>query len=318
MNEEFYIKALIEELSGQLSDEDQIRLDQWRSSDPESISIEKTIRNLWQLSDGYKHDLIIDEKHDWKNLQSKINVAKTRSIATIWYRIAAILVLSVSISILIYQKNSLIHFKSTIDNEEFVLSDGTIVSLSKGSTISYPKKFDNERRVEVSGQALMRVAKNKNKTFVLTTPDMEIQVLGTTFFISDFEHDEIGEIQLIEGKISLKTNKDKDKSIVLTEGQRLSIDASGTSLTESLNTQIYHWYPPDFDFKNVPLSDVIEKISDFYGIIISIDDDLRQCMFTGNLNKLEAEDMLNSISKVYSAQLKKGNASYMIVGGSCQ
>jgi ferric-dicitrate binding protein FerR (iron transport regulator) len=318
MNEEFYISALIDELSGQLSHEDQVQLNHWRSTNPESDQLEKNIRDIWEESQSYKHDLTIDVEQDWKILERKINAEKSRSIPTIWYRIAAIFVLSISISVLIFQKKSIVHFEATKDNQEIVLSDGTILSLSKGSELSYPKNFGIERSIEISGQALLKVAKDEKKSFVLTTPDMEIRVLGTTFFISDFTQDQKGEIQLIEGKISLKTMEDKDKSIVLTEGQRISISASGTTLSDKLNTQVYPWYPEDFDFKNESLSSVIKKVSDFYGINITLEANLYPCTFTGNLNNLSAEEIIKSISKVYSAQLNQEAGSYVIVGGSCQ
>lgn len=318
MNEEFYINALIDEISGRISNEDKVLLQEWRAASPDSDALEKNVRTIWELSDTYKHDLAIDQEKEWDLLQNKISKSQTRRIPAIWYGIAALLVLSFSLWILIFQKDRIIHFEATADNEKIVLDDGSIILLSRESTIDFPENFKGNRTVSMTGQALMTIARDPNRPFVVNTPDMLLEVLGTQFFISDSDNDLSGEIQLIEGKIIVSAKHKIENPITMKAGERVIFEASETTLSSALNTQIYKWHPTEFDFKNKALTDVIRKISEYFGITITLNEQLKSCTFTGNLNSLNSEDMLKNISKVYSAQLKNENGVFYILNGSCQ
>ena len=68
---------------------------------------------------------------------------------------------------------------------EIMLSDGTLVWLNSGSSITYPVNFvENERSVVINGEAYFEVAKDLLKPFVVKKDQLKVHVLGTHLKLS--------------------------------------------------------------------------------------------------------------------------------------
>lgn len=89
--------------------------------------------------------------------------------------------------------------------QEVTLPDGTHVWLNEQSQLSYPATFDNdERQVELDGEALFEVTKNPRKPFVVTSGAMSTRVLGTVFNMNARKGAARQEVSLLEGKVEVK------------------------------------------------------------------------------------------------------------------
>ena len=88
-------------------------------------------------------------------------------------------------------KGELEEARSTVEKPLVVqLPDGSKVTLSKDSRLSYGKKFDgNKREVFLSGEAFFEVAKNPARPFLVYSNGLITKVLGTSFKITAFEQD---------------------------------------------------------------------------------------------------------------------------------
>ncbi len=61
-----------------------------------------------------------------------------------------------------------------------ILPDGSTVTLSKNSSITYSGRFKGDKRkINLKGEALFDVKANKNKPFIVEVNDVTITVLGT-------------------------------------------------------------------------------------------------------------------------------------------
>jgi ferric-dicitrate binding protein FerR (iron transport regulator) len=64
------------------------------------------------------------------------------------------------------------------------LEDGSIVYLSDDAKLDYPPRFEeNIREVYLQGNALFDVNGNKERPFLVNTQNIQVEVLGTSFYI---------------------------------------------------------------------------------------------------------------------------------------
>jgi transmembrane sensor len=86
------------------------------------------------------------------------------------------------------------------------LSDGSLVWLNSGSSLSFPQQFSSKsktREVNVIGEAYFEISKNKQKPFIVHTPSVIVKVLGTHFNISSYANDSKSETTLMEGQVQV-------------------------------------------------------------------------------------------------------------------
>ncbi|WP_134088624.1 FecR family protein [Olivibacter sp. XZL3] len=135
---------------------------------------------------------------------------------------AAVLLASLAVTVYHYQpfstskKNQVLTLKSG-EQREVILPDGTKVRLNASSKLIYPNSFDDASRREITliGEAFFDVVKKSDKPFLIHTPRMEIQVLGTAFNVRDYKEDKIAETSLIEGKVAVwKTGQAADRFLL--------------------------------------------------------------------------------------------------------
>lgn len=86
------------------------------------------------------------------------------------------------------------------EENSIVLPDGSRVRLNSMSRLTYPESFsDSERRVSLEGEALFDVI-SSDVPFLVSTPEMEIEVLGTLFDVSAYAGDATRAV-LVEGSV---------------------------------------------------------------------------------------------------------------------
>ncbi len=157
------------------------------------------------------------------------------------------------------------------------LSDGTRVWLNAGSRMIYPSRFvDNKREVFLVGEAFFQVTKNEKKPFVVRTPDIEVNVLGTQFNISAYSDDNIIQTVLAEGKIELKraTAGFFEQSITVVPGQLATLNKT-TQETHLYNVDVDYyigWKQGYLSFQNSDLSRIIKKLERYYNIHFKYND----------------------------------------------
>jgi transmembrane sensor len=124
------------------------------------------------------------------------------------------------------------------------LPDGTSVWLNAGSKILYDEHFnDDERNVQLMGEAYFDVVHNPNKPFIIHTKSMNVKVLGTVFNIRAYPTDQFTEASLIKGSIQVSFPGKNKKIIVLKPNEKITIlnksykvDGSNMHETDDSNT----------------------------------------------------------------------------------
>jgi hypothetical protein len=174
-----------------------------------------------------------------------------------------------------------------------ILSDGTVVRLNAGSSLTYPEQFglNTERVVTLNGEAFFEVTKNKNSPFIVNTREVAIEVLGTTFNVSSYKEDHFTSCVLVEGSVKLSENNNKENTILLIPNEKsIWQKASKSFNVTKVNPNYYtSWIRGELVFKNTPFSVISKKIERYYDVKITNENHLlEQQIFTGTIKIKES------------------------------
>lgn len=149
------------------------------------------------------------------------------------------------------------------------MPDSSFVSVSPGSTVYYHES-DDVREVDLSGEAFFKVHRDENRPFSVSTLDLKVSVLGTEFSVHDFPADNLGEVSLYSGSVSVEAGTSAN---VLSRGERLRYDALTNEITISIipaSEMIEKGYKPRLKFNHASFGEVVTALSAYYDIEIQI------------------------------------------------
>lgn len=203
---------------------------------------------------------------------------------------------------LIYDGNggeAVYNIMSTPKGRKFhlIMPDGTEAWLNSASSIQFPTAFTgNERKVSVTGEVYLEVAKNKKMPFRLNVNNQaEVEVLGTHFNVKAYENEPVINTTLLEGSIAIRLKNDKSgkvgKQSILKPGQQAQIQVDqnnmqvnavlpklGTAKNAGINEpeltvvnntdvdKVMAWKNNVFDFNNIAFEDAMYQLERWYNI----------------------------------------------------
>jgi ferric-dicitrate binding protein FerR (iron transport regulator) len=206
----------------------------WLNEKKDREEKDKILLEFWNKLDA-KADSSTEES--FRKLQSKISSNKRQTIPLFQrlLKIAALFLLpllSITITYLYMKKNipaenvKLVEY--TVPNGEtrsLVLPDSSRVQLNSGSILIYPEHFGATRQVYLCGEAYFSVVHNKRQAFIVTTGDLEVEVLGTVFNISSYIDSENSSATLEQGKINVRLKNSANLPLTLSStGEQVSYD----------------------------------------------------------------------------------------------
>lgn len=168
-----------------------------------------------------------------------------------------------------------------------VLSDGTNVWLNADSSIEFPIEFNEvSRRVRIEGEVFFdvnKVASGKRKIpFIVTTPTLSIEVLGTEFNVNAYKEEAATKTTLIEGSVIVKTD---EMSSLLSPGQEASVGATSNQIqiTKGDPDQALAWKNGYFYFKNSTIEEIMQQLSKWYDVAVRFEGPAIKKQFSGEI-----------------------------------
>ena len=168
---------------------------------------------------------------------------------------------------------------------QLTLSDGSKVWLNAESSLRFPSQFiGDERRVELVGEAYFEVAKNSKQAFKVMSKQMEIQVLGTHFNLSDYDGHGISKTTLVSGSIKVKRGAQVH---LLSPGQQAVVDKNKelTLLDHADVESEIAWKNGLFLFKDASIQNVMEQIARWYDIEVVYQKNHSKKLLNGNVSR---------------------------------
>jgi transmembrane sensor len=299
-------------LHGDADKEQKQSVNEW-FNDPENAELVKQIRQIDSLTD----DLGMLRKFDLQKGRQQVfrkYRANQMFLFVKWMqRAAAILFIPVLIGgIWYYQKFH--EFKSDLDvltvNQEiitqpgtkshFFLPDSTEVWLNSSSALKFPSIFQrNERRVNLSGEAIFKVFKNKKKPFIVGTESMDIEAVGTEFNVSAYSGDLKFSTTLAEGKVKITDKTDQRKVMYLNPGAQLNFDTQKkTYNAENVRVEdVIAWRNGILIFNETPFFEVVAKLGRWFNADIQINDpSIANYRFTGTFTSESLNQVLELLT----------------------
>ncbi|MDR2037548.1 MAG: FecR domain-containing protein [Bacteroidales bacterium] len=171
--------------------------------------------------------------------------------------------------------------------KQYTLPDGTLVWLNSSSNLTYIDRYGNEeRKVELNGEAYFEVVKNTEKPFIVSTGHSNVSVLGTSFNIRSYP-DEINIVTtLIEGSVHIDKGIDNNGSI-LSPGQQLLLNkkSNHVSLHEVDVTLYTAWKDGRLIFQQTAIENVFSELERVFRIKIQIENQhLKDRKITGRFS----------------------------------
>lgn len=209
---------------------------------------------------------------------------------------------------------------STNAERKFQLADSTLITLQPGATIYYPAVFTGTtREVYLQGSAFFNVHHDPQKHFkVHLNNGLTTEVLGTSFNIKQNITNWNIEVAVVTGKVLVyKQTKEESASgdstnqVVLTRNKKVTFNAERNQLIAGIvenpqplpkiktqNSAGSSTVNEPFAFEEAELQQVLQALSDAYGILITTEDaSVATLHFTGDLSKHNLFTQLEIICK---------------------
>ena len=315
---DFKISSLIvKEMLDDLSDCERTELNNWKSSHKDLYE------RLNKPENAKNHVAMLAEfpaSDAWKQLDLRIRRSAIRKRFAVAAAIILPLILLSGIFTLLVDKaecwEPVYAQVETLRGEEkmVLLPDGTQVHLNAMSRLVYPETFTgDQRRVELDGEAFFDVTKS-DIPFIVSTPLMDIQVLGTVFNVSAYSGEEASAV-LVEG--SIKVTSGEEAGCVLTPGMMATItDYSDDIKVEHVDTQFYtSWTKGRIDFRDERLEDIMTTLSHWYDFEVKYANDaVKDLRFGCSVNRYETiEPFIDHMVKTGKVSVKKNNNCYLFI-----
>ena len=296
--------------SNLISDQGEIeKIIDWIEASPDHQKEFNRIKNLWSFAGFKNFDILSKEAFGstqrqptrWKALQ--LNIMKYAAVF-----ILAFLIGGYSFSIL----QDKIFSQDLAYNEilvplgqstEVILADHTHVWLNSGAQLIYPSRFQGKtREVRLTGEAYFEVHRNEKKPFHVITPDLTVNVLGTSFNVEAYENTAFVSVTLVKGKVTLE-NKKGEMLALLSPNENASYDTDKNKIEVSkINTSFYtSWKEGTILFRNEKLVDIARKLERWFNVEIVFDQEsVKELKFTGSILKNKPIDQIMEILKYTS------------------
>lgn len=224
--------------------------------------------------------------------------------------------------------NNTVDTANNTDNAiSLTLSDSSKVTLYPKSRLRYFKDIaaTNSRALHLDGKAFFDVAKNQDKPFTVYTGIISTTALGTSFTVN--KQNGMVHVRLQTGKVRVEKETSSlpgwDKDIVLMPGQGVSYDSVHLLAKLDLNpktatgkTANHRAFAdtPDLDFKNAPVTEVIDILRLRYHSTIEYKAaDLKGMYFTGMVRPSDSlASVLDMIGKLNGLKITKTFNGYRI------
>lgn len=333
---------IIKVLSGNANSAELDLFNEWINSSEENQSYYEQIRLILDQSKEAKKYSRIDMQKAWEKIGRKAGLPiinenhkrslLNRNIASKWIKIAAIFIFAFGLggaTFYLMTNNKKIQaegkqYYSTSaplgSKSQIKLPDGSIVWLNSGSTIKCADTFEeNEREVQLDGEAYFDVVKNADAPFYVVTNAVKIKVLGTRFNVKSYPEEGIIETTLEEGSVNLgkigspKTIllKPRQKAVFIKKEGKINDSDLRIStgyhkeqfiILEDVDTDlITSWKDNKLRFRSETFENLTVKLERWFNVKIHIENEkLKSKIFSGSFGEENIEQVMKALQVTLS------------------
>jgi len=234
------------------------------------------LEQLLHLPDGVKMMMRNDPEAAWQKARLAITVPARKQVlfTSTWMRVAAAVALLIGITSVFYLFNSgkptsHVIVNNTKENKIISMPDSSRIVLHAGSEITYDDTYNNYRNLTMKGRAFFEVTRDPDHPFKVSVAQSVVQVLGTSFNISDDSTDL--SVTVATGKVSVETPA--HEFVYLEKGEMVSYNKHQQTITKQSNDNPNYdsWKTRVLKFDNTPLPQVLTTLAEYFDVEIAFD-----------------------------------------------
>jgi len=301
-----------------------VSIEEWLKQSPDNQSVYDEYKQVWSYTAIDNSNSIIDVDKGWKELNRRIKVTESLSVDFIdnkqktgkrfFYiltRVAAVLLIAFGLfyifnSINNQKPESVNYIADEIHQQPLQLEDGSKIYLNKGAKITYPETFaSNNRKIIFEGEALFEIAHNPDKPFIISSGDLEVEVLGTSFNLCTCPDGDEMILYLESGKVRFSSvnveNGTVNEQLILKPGQKgIFNKTNGTVCRSEFENQNYlAWKTGILVFDKTPLNEVLSTIEQTYNIEIVSDKSYEGLSLTARFDNEAPKSIFESLHTIF-------------------
>jgi transmembrane sensor len=185
------------------------------------------------------------------------------------------------------------------------LLDGSTVELNARSTIQVRLSAQQRDVTLLEGQALFRVAKDKQRPFVVRAGDAQVRAVGTEFDV--YKKQTATVVTVVEGRVETYDELDTPgtAAIVLSAGEQLTVVPHVVTKPTRTDTAVATaWVQKRLIFEETPLNDVAEEFNRYNRRPLTIDDrQLGNLRISGVYSSTDPASLINFLRSQNSIQV---------------
>ncbi|WP_425391059.1 FecR family protein [Ekhidna sp.] len=304
--------------AGEASAQDEARLEALLNESEATKQFYAELVKVWDGTEKAAGITPEEINQEWIRLRGEIRKTDKKSFS--FMKIAASIALLAAIGIAFFWlQNDNTEQLIAAEMQVQALEDGSMVTLNAGSELSYPKAFSNEetREVELKGEAFFEVEKNPEKPFIIKTPTVQVQVLGTSFSVRSLDGEATSSVIVASGSVEVKFG---ESSLVLSPDEKAILDRSSSRLFKVTNDDPNYlaWKTKQFVFDDTSLEKVVENLSNAYQVDIRLKTDIiRDCPVTVSFDNQSLDAILEILSATLDLTVEKTSEGLEISGQGC-
>lgn len=308
-------------------------VDNWLSLSEDNAKYLKSLEMVWiETGKLIPPPVAVDSAKAWENVSSELNFKSSKEFKTQirkinYYKyilqVAAIFVVIIGAYSIFKFLTGNIETKTLASGNQIItdtLNDGSVISLNKNSTLSYPEKFDKHiRKVKLEGEAFFEVEHIENQSFIIELNNANIKVLGTSFNIKEIPKEDLTVVYVKTGTVQLFTvNAERDTSSVIINGGEKGIINTKSCIAEKqidkgMNANDISWFNNTFVFDGVRLDYVAEFLESYYDTDIEFAQDvIKDHLLTATFKNDDIEEIMTVIAGSFGLEVKKENHTFIL------
>lgn len=326
--------------------QENLNWENWLNKNPEKQAIIEEAKSLVIASQI--EEIEMPTNRIQQNINEILNHIETPLIPFYqqnWFRAAAIVLILFTVG-LVLEKTSIVSFfkaektiltqateteNNGIEPLNLTLSDGSKVSLKKGSKLEVSTDFGEQTRtVFLTGEAFFEVQKDPQRPFLVYAGGIVTKVLGTSFTIRAYKGETNTKVAVRTGhvtvyqeeKVGIKNNTHPEQ-ILLTPNQQVVFEKKEEKLVKMLVEKPIIIVPSiekeGFEYDETPISKVLSQLENAYGVKIIFDADLlANCNLTASFSNEPLFDKMDIICETIQARYEIADGQIVIYAKGCK
>lgn len=289
----------------------QAKLDQWKAAYPEES---QRLQRLVEMPIFSDTSFKVDTEKAWAKVEPQLQehslkIGRFSHKAWFYSAAAAIALILVTIWMILSHETDTqtVRYADITQTENVLLPDGSEVTLYPHATLAFRYADDGTaRQVELKGKAFFHVKNRDNAPFKISTGQMTVEVLGTSFLV-DAAHDNKSGVFVESGRVKVSTSYN---NVILEANEKVEIadDQMTLGLIED-PASFFGKGDSVLVFKNSPIATVVQEVEKQTDVKIELGKGLDRNTVTTKINVSERESIAAELAFVCGCQcdtLEKG------------